>query len=245
MNESTYSYRESVWYINLIMSIICLSISFYVLCAMIFYAEKVENWRKQNFFQQSKAKKYGTTSKFLSILIALFSMARHAMTTTFVWIDVKPSPKENSTSLPYIIQACKEWPPAGVFVLSAGTSFVYLFLWLRQRIFYTHPALKILNNQVVQQTSNFVLIIWFMYFVAFCTSFFVLVRYEFNDITGCLVRNDTLISYLFIVGSWALVSISMQIILLGLFIHPLRKRASWSRKTLSQKIRLRQSEKRL
>ena len=243
MNESTYSYRESAWYSNLIMSIISLPISFYVLCAIIFYAEKVGNWRKQNFFQQSRAKKYGTISKFLSILIALFSMARHAITTTLVWIEVKPSPNKNFTNLPYIKQACREWPPAGVFILSAGISFVYLFLWFRQRIFYTHPALKVLNNQVVQQTSNFVLVIWFMYFIAVCISYFVLVRYEFNDIAGCLVRNDTIISYQFIIGSWALVSVSMQVILLELFIHPLRKRASWSGKTLSQKIRLQQRVK--
>ena len=243
VNKSTYFYRESVWYGNMIISIICLPISFYVLCAMIFYEEKVQNWRKISFFQQSKAEKYGSISKFLSILIALFSLARHAITTTMVWIEVKPSPNENFSHLPYIKQACREWLPAGIFILSAGLSFVYLFLWFRQRIFYTHPALKVLNNQVVQQTSNFVLVIWFMYFVAVCTSYFVLVRYEFNDIAGCLVRNDTLISYQFIIGSWALVSIFMQVILLGLFIHPLRKRASWSGQTPSQKIRLQQSVK--
>ena len=242
-NETVYLYKESVWYGNMIISIICLSISFYVLCALISYEEKVENWRKVKFFKQSKAKKYRIISRLLSLSIAVFSLTRHATTTTLVWLEAKPSPDEDFSHLPNMKQVCKHLPRAGIFFLSIGLSIVHLFLWYRQRIFYIHPALKLLNNPVIQKISNLIYVIWVIYAVSMCAIYFIFVRYEFNDVAGCLVAKDTLTAYEFIIGSWALSSLFMQGILLCLFVHPLIKRASWSGQTPSQRILLQQSVK--
>ena len=51
---------------------------------------------------------------------------------------------------------------------------------------------------------------------------------------GCLVRKSISYSYLTIILTWVVVSLLIQIALLGLFIYPIMKKMSWTDKNLDQ-----------
>ena len=241
-NEGANFYKRNSLYmtIDLTISILCMIIALYITCALIFHEKFIKsNWKRKKFSQMSLAKKYGLLSRFLCVLIGIVSLLRHIITTTQILIDNTVELNNiNSSNLLYLKNVCPRISRAGNIVLILGLNLVYLVLWLRQRIFYAQPILKVFNGKVVQQLSNFIIVVWVICLTSIGVSYFVVVRYEYSDGFICVITNATAFGYEFIVGSWAAVSVVMEVILLGLFIHPLYKRNFWSSETHNQKAHL-------
>ena len=121
---------------------------------------------------------------------------------------------------------CETFSRLGNISLTLGSGLVYLILWLRQVVFYIHPFLKVLNNKLVRIFSNSIMVAWFLYYFSLYLCYFILVHYHYKKQGGCLVTESSYDPYLSLIVLWTVISILMQIILLGLFIYPILKRAS-------------------
>lgn len=110
--------------------------------------------------------------------------------------------------------------------------FVSVFLWIRQRVFYIHPSLKILNNKCLKFLSYLSLRFWILSTTSITTSYFVLIRYKLVKNVGCVTINHQNSVYLKnILLSFIACSTVVQTMLLGLFIYPILKQVSWKVKT--------------
>ena len=240
VNESSHFYTSNRSYntANLAISVACMVIAFYTACVVIYHEIAVDNiWKRKEFLRASPAKIYKGLSRVLCVLIAILSLLRNIITTTEVLINnTIESDTINFRNLTYNLNdICPSIPRAGISVLMIGLSLVYLFLWLRQRLFYTEPLVKDVTAKVAQWLSNCILVIWVIYLISISLSYFLVVDYEYSDRFSCVTSNSTESNYESIIWSWAVVSVLMQIILLGLFIHPLYKQNSWSKKAPGQK----------
>ena len=117
---------------------------------------------------------------------------------------------------------CQVLSKIGIITLTFGIGFIYLFLWFRQRIFYVHPSLKILNTIVVRFISYIVVAVWCLYLSAAVSCYFIYITYDFKEV-DCMIKDGSNSIYLIIFQSWLLLSIFIQVGLLGLFIYPVLK----------------------
>ena len=226
-NNSTFIFRDNIWKINLIFSAVLAFLSIYVLAAFLFYIAKKRK-QKENFFQLSLEKKYRFLSLCLSCFIGFFAVVRHLNSIALLWFEKQALQSSlDQEDLLVAERRCEILPRIGVSFLTSGLTFVYLFLWFRQRIFYIHPSLSVLNSKVVSGLSSFSFALWLGYFIATTLSYFFIVRYHFEPFGGCLIVKETGQQYADIITSWAVFSVFMQMMLLGLFIYPIVKRGLW------------------
>ena len=111
--------------------------------------------------------------------------------------------------------------------LTVGGSLVVVFLWLRQRVFYIHPSLNVLNNFVVKCISSGIIAIWFLYYLSIFISYLIVIENHYDQRIGCIHTDKSYDAYLSFIVSWSVLSAFMQTVLLGLFIHPIYNRALW------------------
>ena len=228
-NPTSFIFRENVWYCNVIICGILGVISLYLVIALIFHHLKIEKPRKQRFLQLTWEDKFAVLSKFSCIIIGVASLIRNWMFFGRVIFEYHVI-FNNYSSHNLMVDGsavCDTILTLGNMSFTVASGLVYLFLWFRQRVFYIHPSLKILNNKLVQGFSNSVMIIWLLYYLTTGLCYFILVRYDFRQEGGCVINQNSLHTLLNLIVSWATVSIVMQIILLGLFAYPILKRASW------------------
>ena len=227
---SQYIFRPSIWYSNLITSGFLGVITSYIVIALILYEVKATKEKKHSFLQLSLEKKFAVLSQYTCILIGMASLLRHCNGFGRMLFEYNAVFADNTTELDQTLDytsICRTFAMLDNFTLTVGTGLVYLFLWLKQRVFYIHPSLKILNNNVVQSISNGIMIMWFLYYFTLYFCYFFFVHYHFNKQGGCLVTESSHDAYFFLIISWTVTSILMQIILLGLFIYPILKRSLW------------------
>ena len=223
-----FTFRLNVWILDTAFNGILVMISLYFLLAVIFHQLKIEQPRKERFFNLSIEQKYGVLSKYVCILIAVASFLRQSISFAGLWIDFYIVNNNLTVSQQAIIEpACKALPTLINFALTIETALVFLFLWFRQRIFYIHPSLKILSNKCLKIFSFEIIIGWLLFYIALYPAYFILVRFHYVKMIGCIVQEDTFDSYTYLTLSWAAMSIFVQISLLFLFIYPVLKRSAW------------------
>ena len=227
---SQYIFRPSIWYSNLVTSGFLGVITWYIVIALIFYAEKATKEKKHSFRQLSLEKKFAVLSKRTCIIIGIVFLLRHCNGFGRMLFEYNAVFVNNTTEFDQTLDytsICRSFVMLDNITLTVGTGLVYLFLWLKQRVFYIHPCLKVLNNKILQSISNGIMIMWILYYFTFYFCYFFLVQYHFNKQGGCLVTESSHDTYFFLIVSWTAASVLMQTILLGLFIHPMLKRSSW------------------
>ena len=231
-SETTFVFQINVWITNLVFHILLLAFSIYMITALIYHEVKVEK-RKERFVEASTEKKYAMLSKLVCIFIGFMSLLRNLNSIGFLWMEVIAISR-NSTFNEDLKLACQILPKSGNIILTLGLGFVYCFLWLRQRVFYIHPSLKVLNNLTTRILSSATAIAWLVCFASLFISFALIVQYEFELGGGCVVSGSITNSYFAIILTWGIVSLLIQIALLGLFIYPIMKKVSWTDKNLDQ-----------
>jgi len=224
---ATFNFRPKVWLLDTVIHGILVLITLYLLLALLFYQLKVEK-PQRGLLPFSVEKKYGVLSKYICILVAFASFFRQSISFARSWIDFFIA--QGVWSLSHenlLIQACKVVPHLGVVTISIGISLVLLFLWLRQRVIYIHPALKILSNKFVTYFSFGVFIVWLIFYIALYPAYFSLVYYNFSSFVGCSNNDETFEVFRKLIIVWTATSMFLQISLLFLFTYPICKQALW------------------
>ena len=211
------------------------TVSFYLIIILTFHLIK-SNF-KNNLYNSTWEKSHFRKSKTLCIFVAIFVFVRSLTSFGFLglnyYFSIPGNFSENQRTDADTI--CSALIAISDMTLTIGTCLVYVFLWLRQRIFYTLPQLKALSNICVKIFSTAILVVWFLYFAVLITCYFVFVHYEFNFFHGCQTVNKNAYDAIFyIIISWVIMTVLMEISLLGLFISPLLKQESWRKKNIKK-----------
>ena len=228
-NETTaFRFRPSIWINDLVISSILAVVSLYLSVALLYYKVKVERRLREEFFQLSLEKRYGLLSKYTCICIGFVSLFRLLNSITLLVVEGSADFSNLLTlRVDYAETVCDVVLPLADFGFTFGTGLVYLFLWFRQSVFYVHSSLKVLNNKCVRFLSFTIIFGWIIGWILLSIVSFVQVRYRYDENRGCQFENDSDMSYGYIIVSWSILSIIMQIGLLGLFIYPILKRTLW------------------
>ena len=232
-NETSFTFRREVWINDIVFKCIFITVSLYLLTALVYYRVKIEKSKKKTFMQLTLEQKYVVLSKYTCITIAAFSVFWNFNELALDTLEGFAGFSNKSTQLSSATEvACNVLKLSAGITISCGNFFVYVFLWLRQSVFYVHSSLKILYNTCLKVFSFSVLIIYFLFGVCLLSAYFIKVRYTLNQAGVCQfqVENGGNVSYLQILIAWAIASILMQILLLGLFIYPILKQSSWQKK---------------
>ena len=197
--------------------------------ALVYHQMRVEKPRKEGFLRLPVEKRYSLLSKYTCILIGFASVMRHMNSIALLAVEGSAvlSNVSKLESNPAAEIACDVLPPTGNVALTIGGGLVFLFLWFRQRVFYVHASLKVLNNKYLKAVSFAVIIVWIMAWIALFIAYFVKVRYQFDNKIGCLFGAGTDLPYAQVIFAWTGLSILMQIALLALFVYPILKRTLW------------------
>ena len=200
-------------------------VSFYLLMALAYH--QLTKTQTNKFSTLTIEQKYGVLSKYTCILIGFASFLRQSslfadLLKEFYIVNYNLSLSQEAMIAP----ACKALPMLSNFALTIGTGMMFLFLWFRQRILYTHPSLKILSNKCLQIFSIGIIVVWLLFYIALFPSYFILVQFYYVAKIGCIVKGKTCDSYNNITISWVAVSILMQLSLLFLFIYPILTRTT-------------------
>lgn len=221
-------------------SILLSMVSIYLLISLIIYFVRTKKQKKIFLKSSTPERRYGLLSLFICLLVTSFSLIRNVMLSSaavFFWLETSSTNKITSNSSSENLKSdvqliCDISVGAGNLFFTLGIGFVYLFLWVRQRIFYIHPAFQSLNNKCVSFVSISLIIVWFAYDIFTSTTYFIFVRFKFNErINSCVLSTHLSIEWFIgIIISWSITSIIMQLTLLALFIYPLLRQESWRRK---------------
>ena len=237
---------SELWTSDVVILTILTLVTIYLATSLIYYNVRLIHSKNRQFSMLVLEKKFAVISKYICILIAVISVFRNANSIGLLIVEKIATFSESNILQINILQiACKILPKIGILILTVGTGLVYLFLWFRQRVFYVHPSISIINNKLVRAISWGIILAWFFYYISAMTCYLTLVGYQFYYDEGCLVIADGLSSfiYFYIALSWTIVSILMQIALLGLFIFPIIKRTLWRSKDANQHLLLLQRVK--
>ena len=233
LNE-TASFTSSVWLADLVIIGVLLAVSSYLLAALIFHKLKVEK-PQGRFLSLSLEKRYGVISTYICILIGVASVTRQANGLARRLIELRELSEVGTYEESTIDKICNIVPSVGDTAISIGSGFVYLFLWFRQRVLYVHPSLKIICNKCVKFISLSILVGWFIFYIALYCNLLILVHYRFKIRVGCTVEESVFDTYTYIIVSWLVASILMQIGLLFLFVYPILKSSMWRSQQQSER----------
>ena len=243
-NETLFNNTQSfisqeTWIAYIVFTSILAVISTYLLITLLYHQIRIEKKTTERFSYLSVEKRYSLISYYLCIFVAIFSITFQLVSVAELTVDGKAY--LNSGSMRQFIASeilCNALFHTAGFVFVFGNFMVNLFLWFRQRIFYVQPCLKILFSKCLRVFSFAVLIIYLLIVTTLSVIYLVDVRLEVNEAGVCQFKldssGDTSKGKNIFVG-WSVSSILMQIMLLGLFIYPLLKRALWQRKLSNER----------
>ena len=206
-------------------------VSLYLLAALIYHHIKVEKPHAEGFFNLSLGKRFHLMTKYTCIFIAFASFVRHTTgIISGVLVIDKGVLSFNSMHQGGTAEIfCNTLRRTANVALTVGSGLVYLYLWLRQRVFYVHKSLKEINQRCLQTFSSAVLILWILFWISIQFVYFIKVSYRFDEAGICQFELDTGNDWTYaeIISAWTTASALMQVCLLGLLIYPILKRASW------------------
>ena len=232
-NTQSFIFQKEMWIFYIVSTSILAAISTYLLITLLYHQIRIEKKTTERFSYLTVEKRYNLISYYLCIFIAIFSIIFQLVSIGQLVVDGKAY--LNSGLMRQFIASeivCSALFHTAGFVLVSGNFMVNLFLWFRQRIFYVQPCLKILFSKCLRVFSFAVLIIYLLIVTTLSVFYLVYVRLELNeagvcqfklDSSGAMSKGENILVY------WTASSILMQIMLLGLFIYPLLKRALWQR----------------
>ena len=231
-NNASNTSNQEIWTIDLILSSILLITSLYFLVALVYHQTTVEKHLVAKFFRMTLEKKYRVMSKYICILIGIFSVIRtlgDIVVKSLEWNVIFANESDQTTNA--AATACNIVTQVSTSALAFGNVFVYIYLWFRQSIFYVQSTLKVLYSNKLKAFSFFILFFYLVFGFSLFIAYSIVVRYTLNSAGFCIIQpvvnNDT--SFISILTTWNSLSIAMQVSLLCLFIYPLLKQATWNK----------------
>ena len=226
VTECTYlDFKLEYWIVNIAICTLVSLIFLYVLFALVYHEIRVKKSSQVGFLQLSIEERYQVLSKCTCISIAIVSLVQFVSSASYWPVEgIAIFSGSNQTAAEIV---CTVSFRISFATISGGKGLVYLFLWLRQRIIYVHPSLKVLNNKYVSVFSFGVLILWILFWISLLIAYFIKVQYRLNRKSACVLDKDSVKPYYEMVFTWTAMSILMQISLLSLFIYPILKQARW------------------
>ena len=231
-NNASYTFRYGIWMSDFVFSCILLMISLYLFVALVYHQIKVENFLIAKFFRLTLEKKYRALSKYTCIVIGLFSIIRCLCDIAVNFIEWNAVFFNDSVQPPASAgSACNVLSQASASALFCGNVFVYVYLWFRQSIFYVQSTLKVLYGNKIKAFSFFILVFYLVSGISLFIVYSILVQYALNNAGFCQIQENknSDASYVQPLIAWITLSMVMQISLLGLFVYPLLKQATWNK----------------
>ena len=188
-NETSFTFRQGVWISNIVSRITFLVASFYLFIALVYHQVKVEKPKEVKFLQLTLEQKYCVLSRYTCITISVFSLIWYASgfglnTLEGFTIFFNESTLQSSA----VDDACYILPLIAGIATIVDSFFVYIFLWLRQSIFYIHSTLKILYNRSLKVFSYSVLISFVLFVLSLLFVYLIEVRFTLNEAGFCQVQ---------------------------------------------------------
>ena len=221
------TFRRAIWINDMVFRNILFVVSLYLMIVLIYHQIKFERPRTtESFFQLSVRRRYERLSRYICNLIALASVARHASHFICGVFEANKNivSDENGEMFCDIIR------PLANIALTSGMGFIYLFLWLRQRVFYVDSSMRVINNKGLEVFSLCIIIVWLLYWISLQFVYFIKISYRYDDAGICQYELESGNSWEYaetIIIPWTVVSVLIQLCLLGLFIYPLIKPTLW------------------
>ena len=240
MNVTEYNLDEffqvisSYLLISSILNIIFATLALYLLIVLSLYLYK--NKSKLYFcISSKKTNKYATISKIVILVVNVMVLVRCLCAVSVFGFNkgfnistILSDEEKVSADL-----MCQVDFRVIDLTLVITTDLIYFFLWIRQRIFYVRSEFKMFNNKCVGFISVGSIVVMLLWEVVFITCYFTFVRYHFDSfISLCIVVPDVNIFFwsqrVYIL--WGTRTLVIELLLLGLFIFPLKKYENWRKK---------------
>ena len=224
-----FKFRRAIWINDMVFRSILVVVSLYLLIALLYHQLKFERPRTtERFFQLSVRRRYERLSRYVCNLIAFASFCRPATGIVSGILETNQQILSDES----IELFCNIIRPLANIAVTAGMGFIYLFLWLRQTVFYVDSSMRVINNKCLQIFSFCIIIIWVLFWISLYFVYFIKISYRYDDAGICQYVLDSGIDWdyaLAIIIPWTVMSILIQLCLLGLFTYPLLKPTIWLR----------------
>ena len=212
--------------LNVVICCILTAFSLYLLITLLYLENENKsnmNRRNLNFWRLFKQKEYGLLFKKTCICLAFATFIRNLSTVGgqimygLLLYDEQFMTKDSVQAI------CNVLPLVGHMAIAVCGGSIIIALWFRQSIFYFDSTTKIMIKSKFAKPFNYFV---FGFYVMFwcCTSlaYLIIVRYTGTKVGTCIVEDQNQSSYYALITiSWMIISILMQISLLGLFIYPI------------------------
>ena len=191
--------------------------------ALMYHQVKVEKSTKQKFKQIPLELRYRILSRYTCNACAFASIFSHVIAFGVLTLSGNKiifNLSWHQSTADYI---CDVLSCFGIFFFGLNANLFILFLWLRQRIFYVHPCMEMMNFKFAIKSLSFtILFASLLSFLSVCFSFMVVIRYRFSK-NDCALKVGLHKDFEKLVVAWSLTSILVQISLLFLFVYPIYK----------------------
>ena len=235
-------FKLEYWISNIAICSFVSLVSLYILLALVYHKIRLKKPHPKGFLQLPIEERYRILSKCICISIAIAPLILFLSSVSYWAVEgITIFSGSNLTAAETVCDVSLRITNAAI---TGGNGFVYLFLWLRQRVFYVHPSLEIFNNKYVSIFSFAVLILWILFWISLAIPYFMKVQYRLISRIGCIVDKGSFKLYSKVVLAWTAVSILMQMSLLSLFVYPILKQAQWRDQQISPNL-MRRSRRQL
>lgn len=241
MNNSIILHYEERRKYRLASTVACLVLAFislYLMVTTFLHVVKSKRKYKISVRKASGDGKLAFLSKVICLLVTMFSFTRNVLVAYSFSVIIYFQPRlatENFTLAANAVQShlnCDSFAKAREMVLFFGTGFVYLFLWMRQKILYSHPVFHSLSSKCLQFLSIAIVFLYIAYTIFSFTAFFSFMQFKFHrNLFTCDPSGKSSKVWLpRIAISTACTSFLIQLTLLTLFINPLLRQNAWRKK---------------
>ena len=222
-DQAIYNSLLSYWIRNITISSILFAASLYLLVALMYHQVKVEKSIKQKFKQIPLATRYRILSRYTCNACAIASIFFHVIAFGGLTLSGNQFIFNLSWQQSTADYTCDVLSRFGIFFFGLTTNFFILFLWLRQRIFYVHPSMKVMNFKFFIKSLSFtILFASLLSFLSVCFSFMIAIPYQFFN-NDCILKFGISKNFMILVMVWLLTSTLAQTSLLVLFVYPIYK----------------------
>ena len=169
-NATQIKFRRAIWINDVVFRCILAVVSLYLLIALFYHQMKFKRPRKtERFFHLSVRRRYERLSRFVCYLIAFASVLRHAAEIVCGVLETNKTILYDKTGETF----CDIVHPLAHIALTIGIDLFYLFLWLKQRVFYVDSSMKVINNNCLEVLSFCIRIVMSLYWCSLFIVYFI------------------------------------------------------------------------
>ena len=227
-NSTSYKHwKELDWILPEAFNIFLMLLTGWILWSLVYYGVKTKKWKTGHHTNSAKLSGGGVLTN--AVLCAITTLLR-LITSQFVY------------NIGYTIngheldEVCEKVLDLSTAMYCISIFFVYLYLWKRQNVFYTNSMLQI-NFNLMLRIFSWLSIVFVVLGALAAILVGTIPKNYHSSVSGCTynVTNESNLNA--IIGASVTALLFGQVILVGLFIHPLIKHKKQSKKHRSTKAK--------